>query len=146
MLCLLQNSCTAAVIVLFLGYCLSLNLFLSLNLSYKSALCVALPSMHHKKYIYSMLAAMLATGFHVLFQLHPQCHTPYMGDYLRWAFIDKDRAFTLGVYSRRAFNQVNTVYHRTCQKIEMEALGSCICQQKLFQFLLLLKLEKGAQY
>ena len=40
--CLLQNSCTAAVIVLFLGCCLSLNLFLSLNLSHRSALCVGI--------------------------------------------------------------------------------------------------------
>ena len=42
LLCLLQNSCTAAVIVLFLGCCLSLNLFLSLNLSHRSALCVGI--------------------------------------------------------------------------------------------------------
>ena len=69
---------------------------------------LSLPSMHHKK-VFLFYAATLATGFHVLFQLHPQCHAPYMGDYLRWAFIDKDRAFTLGIYSRRAFNQVNTV-------------------------------------
>ncbi len=34
--------------------------------------------------------------FHVLIQLHPQCHAPYMGDYLRGAFIDKT-AFTIGV-------------------------------------------------
>ena len=33
-------------------------------------------------------AAMLATGFHVLFQLHPQCHASYMGDYLRWTFTE----------------------------------------------------------
>ena len=42
LLCLLQNFCTAAVIVLFLGCCLSLNLFLSLNLSHRSALCVGI--------------------------------------------------------------------------------------------------------
>ena len=52
---------------------------------------LSLPSMHHKK-VFLFYAAMFATGFHVLFQLHPQCHAPYMGDYLRWAFIDKDRA------------------------------------------------------
>ena len=101
LLCLLQNSCTAAVIVLFLGCCLSLNLFLSLNLSHRSALCagisLSLPSMHHKKYYHSMLPCLQLHGFHVLFQLYLQCHAPYMGDYLRWAFIDKDRAFTLGV-------------------------------------------------
>ena len=57
---------------------------------------LSLPSMHHKK-VFLFYASTLATGFHVLFQLHPQCHAPYMGDYLRWAFIDKDRAFTLGV-------------------------------------------------
>ncbi len=34
--------------------------------------------------------------FYVLIQLHPQYHAPYMGDYLRWAFIDKD-SFTMGV-------------------------------------------------
>ena len=42
------------------SYCALLgNLFLSLNLSHRSALCVgislSLPSMHHKKYYYSML-------------------------------------------------------------------------------------------
>ncbi len=42
--------------------------------------------------------------------------TPHiMGNYLRWAFIDKDsfypgRLNEMGVYSRRVFNQVNTVY------------------------------------
>ena len=36
LLCPLQNSCTAAVIVLFLGCCLSLNL------SHRSALCVGI--------------------------------------------------------------------------------------------------------
>ncbi len=69
-----------------------------------------------------------------------------MGVYWQRQSFYPGRLNEMGVYSRRAFNQVNTVYHRTCRKIEMEALGSCICQQKLFQFLLLLKLEKGAQY
>ena len=43
---------------------------------------------------------------------------------------------------------INTSTTKTCRRIEMEVLGSCICQQKLFldQFLLLLRLEKGAQY
>ncbi len=27
----------------------------------------------------------------------PTVPRPYVGDYLRWAFIDKDRAFTMGV-------------------------------------------------
>ncbi len=66
---------------------------------------LSLPSMHHKKYYYSMLPCL-----RVQCAMSAQCHAPYnMGDYLRWAFIDKDRAFTLGIYSRRAFNQVNTV-------------------------------------
>ena len=35
--------------------------------------------------------------FHVSSSAPPTVPRPYMGDYLRWTFIDKDRAFTLGV-------------------------------------------------
>ena len=41
---------------------------------------------------------MLATGSMYYFSsTHSATPHNYMGDYLRWAFIDKDRAFTLGV-------------------------------------------------
>ncbi len=43
---------------------------------------LSLPSMHHKK-VFLFYAATLATGFHMLFQLHSQCHAPYMGDYFK---------------------------------------------------------------
>ncbi len=100
--------CTAAVIVLFLGCCLSLNLFLSLNLSHKSALCVGISLSSSaidaslKKYFYSMLPRLQLVPRAI--SAPPTVPRHNIGDYSRWAFIDKDRAFTLGVYLRRAFN------------------------------------------
>ncbi len=101
LLCLLQNSCTAAVIVLFLGCCLSLNLFLSLNLSHigvpSVSVSLSLPSMHHKKYYYSMLPCLQLGSMCYFSSTHSATPHNYMGDYLIWAVIDKDRVFTLGV-------------------------------------------------
>ncbi len=77
------------------------------------SLSLSLPSMHHKKIIF--YAAMLATGFHVLFQLHPQWHAPYYGRLFKMGVYWQRQSFypgrlnEMGVYSRRAFNQVNTV-------------------------------------
>ena len=89
---------------LFLGYCLSLNLFLSLNLSHRNALCVGISLCHRciiKKYFYSMLLR-LQNWVPCAISAPPTVPRPIHG-WIWWAFID------LGVYSRRAFNQVNTV-------------------------------------
>ena len=61
-------------------------------------------SLCHQYYI---ILCHACNWFHVLLQLHPQCHPPYMGDYLRWAFIAKT-AFTMGIKTRWEFNQVDT--------------------------------------
>ena len=65
---------------------------------------LSLPSMHHKKYYYSMLPCLQLGSMCYFSSTHSA--TPHI-----WAFIDKDRAFTLhgrlnemGVYSRRVFN------------------------------------------
>ena len=102
LLCLLQNSCTAAVIVLFLGCCFSLNLFLSLNLSHRSALCVgislSLPSMHRKK-VFLFYATTLATGSTCYFS-STHSATPHT-----WAIIQDGRLLTKTELLPRAFIQ-----------------------------------------
>ncbi len=94
LLCVLQNSCTAAVIVLFLGCCLSLNLFLSLNLSHRSALCVGISlSAIDESYFYSMLPRLQ----HWVPRAISAPPTVLRSIHGRLFKMNKDRAFTLGV-------------------------------------------------
>ncbi len=89
-----SNSCTAAVIMLFLAAATALSLNHRSG-GVSTSVLVSLSLCHHKKIYYSILPCLQLVPRAI--SAPPTVPRPYMGDYLRWAFIDKDRAFTMGV-------------------------------------------------